>query len=102
MISFNCRSMRNKIEDICSLLLDYNIDIVFLQETWLNKGDKSVVFEIKDHGLDMVNVNRVQRDTGGGVAVIFKPGLNIKQSHNKKHTDLLNTYVLISRKTVQM
>ena len=83
-MSFNCRSMRNKIQDITSLLLDSHIDIVLLQETWLNKGDSAIKCEIEDHDLEMINVNRVLRDNGGGVAAIFKPGLNIRQSRNKK------------------
>ena len=76
--------MRNKIQDITSLLLDSHIDIVLLQETWLNKGDSAIKCEIEDHDLEMINVNRVLRDNGGGVAAIFKPGLNIRQSQNKK------------------
>ena len=47
--------MRNKIQDIASLLLDYDMDIVFLQETWLNKGDKSIISEVKDYGIDIIN-----------------------------------------------
>ena len=98
-MSFNCRSMRNKIEDITALLIDQQMDIVLLQETWLNKGDNAIKSEIADLKLEMIHVNRTRRDNGGGVAAIFKPGMNIRQSQNKKiYKSFEYTSALKSRK----
>ena len=39
MLSFNCRSIRNKVTEVTSKLEVLEIDICMLQEKWLNKGE---------------------------------------------------------------
>ena len=41
VVTFNCRSIRNKTQEILSYLDENNVDIAVLQETWLNRGDKN-------------------------------------------------------------
>ena len=79
MVSFNCRSIRNKVVTVLSYLKDHNIDICMLQETWLNKGDSSVIQEIKDHGYNLHSQRRLRGDTGGGVAILFKPNIVVRR-----------------------
>ena len=38
MLSFNCRSIRNKVTELTSKLDELDIDICMLQETWLSRG----------------------------------------------------------------
>ena len=82
-MSFNCRSIRNKVPEIMSQLEDMDIDVALFQETWINKGDNAVIAEIKDHGYDVIHVKRNLRDIGGGVTTIFKHGLQMKKAQQK-------------------
>ena len=83
-MSLNCRSVRNKIQDLLSLIEEYDLDIVCLQETWLGKGDKAILAEIKEHGLDIISISRTQQNTGGGVAIIHKPQFKVKHIQHKE------------------
>ena len=47
-VTLNCQSIRNKTTDVLNFLTDIHSDIVCLQETWLNKHDKSILAEIKN------------------------------------------------------
>ena len=60
-------------------LTDNNIDICMLQETWLNKGDSSVIQEIKELGYNLHSQRRLKGDTGGGVAILFKPNIIVRR-----------------------
>lgn len=85
-MSFNCRSIRNKVPDVLSFMKENDIDIAFLQETWINQGDASVLAEIRDYGYQVISQRRKSSDIGGGVGVIYKHGVDIKKSDTKcKH-----------------
>ena len=79
MLSFNCLSVRNKVPTVLKHLKDNDIDICMLQETWLNKGDSSVMQEIKDHGYNIISQRRLRGDVGGGVAILFKPHIVVRK-----------------------
>ena len=72
MLSFNCRSLRNKLPEIMSKLDDLGIDVCVLQETWLSKGDSTVLAEIKDFGFEVRSRRRMSDNKGGGVAITYK------------------------------
>ena len=52
-----------------SILLDNNIDIAFISETWLSSETNSVTAHIKSYGFDLIHVFRDKR--GGGVAILW-------------------------------
>ena len=79
MITFNCRSIRNKIVNILTYLDMHDIDICMMQETWLNKGDSAVAQEIKDQGYKIHSQRRLRGDIGGGVAIIYKPSILVRR-----------------------
>ena len=87
-MSFNCRSIRNKIPDVLCFMQESHIDIGLLQETWINQGDTSVLAEIRDYGYHVISQRRTTSDKGGGVAVMFRHGVDIKKStvRNKYHS----------------
>ena len=41
-----------------SILLDNNIDIAFISETWLSSETNSVTAHIKSYGFDLIHVFR--------------------------------------------
>ena len=109
-LSFNCRSIRNKIHGVMSYIEEKQIEIACLQETWLNLGDKSLYQIIQEYGYKTITKER--RDArGGGVAILYKPNLKIKKMtlnimevytsfeyvcctlcHNKNYINLVNLY----------
>ena len=40
---FNVRSLRNKTTQILELLLENDIDVCCMSETWLRKGDQGLI-----------------------------------------------------------
>ena len=66
-------------------LIDNNIHLAFVQETWLRKSDGNLITEIKEYGYDIISYRKPRRlDLGGGVALIYKNNLkvqNTKLSH---------------------
>ena len=64
-------------------LSDSDIDICFLTETWLRKGDTSKIAEIKDLGYSIIHQSRPGR--GGGVAIAFKKDLAVSKTKTKSY-----------------
>ena len=64
-------------------LSDSDIDICFLTETWLRKGDTSKIAEIKDLGYHVIHQSRPGR--GGGVAIAFKKDVVVKRTTTKSY-----------------
>ena len=85
MLSFNCRSIRNKVTELTSKLDELDIDVCMLQETWLSRGDESVIAEIKDHGFEILSKRRTTCSRGGGVAVLYKTFINVRMLKRKEN-----------------
>ena len=56
---------------------DQEVDICFVQETWLKEADAAKLQEIRDYGWDIISNPRKHR-TGGGIAFLSRRGLNLK------------------------
>ena len=67
----NCRSCTKKVSEIKDLTFEENIDIMFLTETWLHKGDEKLVEPIKPPGYYFRSFPRIGR-RGGGIAFLMK------------------------------
>ena len=83
LMSFNCRSIRNKTTGILTHLSERNVDIAFLQETWLKKSDGAIISEIKEYGYHTMMFSKPRKNWGGGVAIIYKSNLNVDRVPNK-------------------
>ena len=80
---FNSRSICNKTAGVFDLLCDLDVDVCFLTETWLRKGDTSKIAEIKDLGYNLFHQSRPGR--GGGVAIAYKKQLSVKKQNTAKY-----------------
>ena len=71
-MSYNCRSIRNKVHEVMDLVREDGVDILLVQETWLRKCDAPIIKEIEEYGFK-VSSERKRRatDLGGGVAIIY-------------------------------
>ena len=68
----NSRSCKNKTHLIKDAIEDMDIDILCISETWLRqKGDESVIADLKPPGYELENGARTHRD-GGGLAFIYR------------------------------
>ena len=61
-----------------STLGDLGIGVCVLLETWLSKGDSTVLAEIKDFGFEVRSRRRRSDNKGGGVAIIYKTHVDIR------------------------
>ena len=67
----NVQSLRNKASDICEFILEHEIDILAVTESWLKPCDSHVIGESTPTGYTL---KHVPRTTGraGGVAIVYK------------------------------
>ena len=72
---FNARSICNKTTAVLELLMQQNIDICFVTETWMKRNDTVKMAEIHERGFEMFNDPR--KGSGGGAGFIF----NLKTVH---------------------
>ena len=59
-----------------------DLDILFLQETFLKTKDEAKIKELQEHGINFMSSPRTSGRERGGLAVIYKPSLKLKL--NKK------------------
>ena len=72
------RSVRNKATIYSYYILENDLDIRIITETWLkDQGDESVIHELVPAGYSYVSRNRKNRE-GTGIIIIYK-----KNSANK-------------------
>ncbi len=65
--------MRNKIPSLLTYMNDYNIELLFTQETWVRKCDGAIFKEIRDYGYEFLSYRKARKvDCGGGVGIIHK------------------------------
>ena len=68
-------SVRNKALDICDYIMQANVDLIFLCETWLRPvGDEADCAALTPHGFCLKSLPR-QSGTGGGLAVLHQTSL---------------------------
>ena len=71
---WNARSIRNKTTTLNAYVIQHDIDIVFLTETWLATDDPVVIGELKPDGYDYLNFP-LGTSNHGGTGVLFKSQL---------------------------
>ena len=75
-MSWNVRSINNKVTDVMDLASLHNISLLFVQETWLTNLNNHSTALVKSHGFKLHHFHR-QNQIGGGVAIIYKPNLSL-------------------------
>lgn len=73
----NARSLVNKTFILKELFSEYNLDFLFVTETWLNVGELSPFSELLPPDCTYFNSPRTT-GRGGGLAVIFKEKYNCR------------------------
>ena len=78
--TWNARSIGNKTDILSEHVLEYDVDIMFINETWLDVNDSVIIGECTLPGYDFISIPR-GTDPHGGIGVLFKKALNLVLSH---------------------
>ena len=74
--SLNTRSIRNKTIDFVDFVLNNNLDIIAISETWLKADDFLTIGDLTPVGYSFQHVPRLTR-TGGGVGLLYRSSLSV-------------------------
>ena len=82
----NAQSIRNKTLPIKDYVVEHNLDILALTETWLNpdNSDDQIIGDFIPAGYSFLHIPRETR--GGAVGLLFKNEFNAKQSTENRNT----------------
>lgn len=72
----NARSAKNKIYQLQYELINKNMDLCAIMETWLQNND-TIVDQIPPPGYPIISHPRTDGCKGGGVALIYKDGIKL-------------------------
>ena len=75
-VCWNVRSINNKTDSIMNFVVDNEISLFFVTETWLTDMYNHTTATIKSYGYQIHHCFR-SNTGGGGVAIIFKPLLKV-------------------------
>ena len=74
---WNAQSLRQKTQLVNDLMVEHDIDLFMFTESWLKNEDVFEIGELTNNGIyQFINSPRTNRP-GGGVACLFKTGLNV-------------------------
>ena len=78
-------------------ILDYNADVVFFSETWMEAVRNDITAIMKSHGYKLLHNRRRDREKelGGGVGIMLKALMIHKQISSKQFTSFEHTIVNI-------
>ena len=91
----NTRSCIRKTQDIQHLLTDRNLDICALIETWIKTNNNITPIQLCPQGYKCLSTSRTDKQEGG-IALLFKERLNIKQDTKHDFTSMECMDYLIS------
>lgn len=86
----NARSVKNKIEEVTSLLHNFDIDILALTETWLNQSIEDVNINIDNYNLTRLDRQSESRNSRGGGLMIYAKSKYTLNSTKYSHLNLSN------------
>ena len=76
----NCCSVRNKSHVLHEYLVDNNLDIFVLTETWLGVNDSIVINDLCPVGFSCINIPRGQR-RGGGIGIVHRSEYSLQKTN---------------------
>ena len=74
---WNARSVSNKTTAVSNYIIEEDVDIMFVTETWLNINDALVVGECTPPCYDFLSFPR-GTDDHGGITFIYKQSMNLQ------------------------
>ncbi|XP_072041253.1 uncharacterized protein [Amphiura filiformis] len=93
---WNARSVGNKTINIVDNILQNDVDIMVITESWLRDDDQVVIGELKPSGYTFANFPRKTDGNHGGICVIHKSSIKLENkptgldTHNFEHARLVD------------
>ena len=89
LCSLNVRSINNKTLCIPEFIIDNNLDVLFLCETWLGTDyDEASISEFLPPVYKLLHQARTDQ-RGGGVGIVYESGLDVVKTYSGDGTTLL-------------
>ena len=82
----NARSVRNKTGLIRELIVDQDLQVLALTETWLKDGDEPIIDDLCPPDFTFAGEHRPEGKRGGGVGVVMKTDMMFKKYVHKFNT----------------
>ena len=94
-VAWNVQSIRNKCDQVLEHTIDYNADVVFLSETWMEADKNDITALIKERGYKLLHDRRTNREKegGGGVGIMVKSCMVHKHLSCKPFSSFEHTMV---------
>ena len=73
----NFRSVCNKIDRPIDHIVDCNLDIVFITESWLSDDDSEIRNHLEKYGFKIIHAPRAAGRSGGGVAIVYNNSVKV-------------------------
>ncbi|KAK6171838.1 hypothetical protein SNE40_018263 [Patella caerulea] len=93
---WNCRSLNGKVSGLSSVILEDQLDIIFLTETWLTGKNDPIITEIREHNFRPFQCLEVAFRCGSCVLrtlTIYRPPESKKNTSTKK--DFLDEFSVL-------
>ena len=89
ILMLNARSIRNKFREVAATIIEYNIDIAAISETWLKTAERDFIGEYAIPGYNIFNRDRCNKP-GGGVMFYVKNNINATEhTSNNNENEVL-------------
>ena len=82
---FNSRSVRNKIESIIDHVVENDIGLCTVTETWLNDADSVSIAQLSVACYFFRNFSRQSQNCGGGSGILFRDSVNVSLVDGKEN-----------------
>ena len=82
---FNSRSVRNKIWSIIDHVVENDIGLCTVTETWLNDVDSVSIAQLSVAGYSFKNFPRQSHNRGGGTGILFRDSLKVSLVDRKEN-----------------
>jgi hypothetical protein len=98
MSSLNARSVANKTGLICETVIDKDLDVLAITETWLKQGDDHVINQLCPPGFHFTGIPRPEGkgSRGGGIGVMYRSSLHVQSVSKPSFTTFEHMCVRLS------
>ena len=66
-MAWNVQSFVNKVDEVIAIMIDNNVKLAFISETWFSSQSNTTTAKIKSAGYNLVHYFRSKRGTGVGI-----------------------------------
>ena len=93
----NARSIYNKLQSFQNYVQDNNTTICAITETWLSNDESDLRYkEVPPPGYKILSKSCKNGKKGGGIAVVYKASLNIKECTTSPQTSEIMEYIKLT------